>query len=53
MIDATEKWEEEGNAPFAQRQKLISHVGSPYWQDLCEKGLSRYLGVDLSKWEKG
>lgn len=53
MIDATEKWEEEGNAPFAQRQKVISHVDSPYWKDLSEKGLSKYLGVDLSKWERG
>lgn len=49
MMDATEKWEEEGNV---QRQKLINHWDSPYWKELNEKGLSRYLGVDMSMWEK-
>lgn len=53
MIDATEKWEEEGNAPRSQRQKVITHDGSPYWKDLCEKGLTGYLGIDMSMWEKG
>ena len=52
MIDATEKWEEEGNAPLNQRQKVISHEGSPYWEEIGEKGLSKYLGVDMSPWIK-
>jgi UbiD family decarboxylase len=52
MMDATEKWAEEGNAPLSQRQKRISHEGSPYWKDLCEKGLSNYLGIDMSPWLK-
>ena len=52
MIDATEKWEEEGNAPQAERQKVISHESSEYWKELCEKDLSEYLGVDMSKWTK-
>jgi UbiD family decarboxylase len=49
MIDATEKWEKEGNV---QRQKLISHSDSPYWEELSKNGLSSYLGVDMSMWEK-
>jgi 3-polyprenyl-4-hydroxybenzoate decarboxylase len=53
MIDATEKWEEEGNAPLDKRQKRISHNESPYWKELCEKGLSEYLGIDMSHWLKG
>jgi 4-hydroxy-3-polyprenylbenzoate decarboxylase len=52
MIDATEKWEEEGNAPLSERQKVISHEKSPYWKTLGEKSLSEYLGVDMSAWEK-
>ncbi len=40
------------NMPGDQRQKVISHEGSPYWEELGKKGLSKYLGVDMSPWIK-
>ncbi len=52
LIDATEKWEQEGNAPEHLRQKLINHELSPYWREINAKGLDSYLGVDLSRWMK-
>lgn len=52
LIDATEKWEQEGNAPEHLRQKLINHEMSPYWKEIEAKGLDKYLGIDLSRWMK-
>ena len=52
LIDATEKWEQEGNAPKALQQSLIDHALSPYWREIAATGLAGYLGVDLSRWLK-
>ena len=52
LIDATEKWEEEGNAPKNLRQTLINHELSPYWREINAKGLASYLGIDVASWMK-
>jgi UbiD family decarboxylase len=44
-IDATEKLPEEGGPPPELKPKLINHSKSHYWQEICNLGLLKYLGI--------